>query len=82
MAVDGPFPQSALDANKSGRLTDSQRQLIRALARGVRKSELTGAVISAGFGIFIGSRYHSGRRQSPSPVPGVESGSSADANGR
>lgn len=54
MAVDsGPFPQSALDANKNGRLTDEQRKLVRAASRGVRKSELTVAVFAAALGVFL-----------------------------
>jgi len=54
MATDsGPFPQSALDANRAGQLSDVQRRWLRADARGVRKSELTVALFSAAFGIFL-----------------------------
>jgi hypothetical protein len=49
----GPFPQSALDANKNGQLSDGQRQSLRAASRGVRKRELTAAVFSAAVGIFL-----------------------------
>jgi hypothetical protein len=54
MAVDSQvFPQSALEDNRQGRLTDAQRKLIRTLCRGTRKSELTVATFAAVFGIFL-----------------------------
>lgn len=54
MAVDtGPFPQTALDTNKSGRLTDTQQKWLRAQARGTRKSELSAALFCVALGIFL-----------------------------
>jgi hypothetical protein len=54
MAVDsGPFPQSALEANKNGQLTDEQRKGLRAGSRSVRKGELTAALFAAFFGVFL-----------------------------
>jgi hypothetical protein len=49
----GPFPQSALDANKNGLLTDSQKHLLRALAQGASRSEQTAAFLSAAFGVIV-----------------------------
>lgn len=54
MAVEsGPFPQSALEANRVGRLTDTQGKRLRAEARGVRKSELQVGAFLVVFGIFL-----------------------------
>lgn len=49
----GPFPQSALAVNASGRLTDDQRKLWRASSRGFRKSELTFAALAVAIGALV-----------------------------
>jgi hypothetical protein len=61
----GPFPQSALDANQAGQLTDAQRQLLRAGSRSVRKGELSAALFAATFGIFL---FIAARPSSPALV--------------
>ena len=43
----GPLSAADLEANKAGRLTDSQRKLYRSQARAFRKNELVGAVMAA-----------------------------------
>jgi hypothetical protein len=49
----GPFPQDALEDNRAGRLTKSQRQGFRAQARGFRKAELQFAVIVTIIGVVV-----------------------------
>jgi hypothetical protein len=49
----GPFPQTDLAVNASGRLSDNQRRIWRSRSRGVRKTELTFAVIFAIIGALV-----------------------------
>lgn len=49
----GPFPQDALEDNRSGRLTKQQRQAFRSQARGFRKAELQFAVILTVIGLLV-----------------------------
>jgi hypothetical protein len=50
---DGPFPPSALTENAAGRLTDQQRARWRQMSRGMRKAELSFAVIFAIIGALV-----------------------------
>jgi hypothetical protein len=50
---DGPFPPSALTVNAAGRLTDQQRARWRQMSRGMRKAELSFAVIFAIIGALV-----------------------------
>jgi hypothetical protein len=50
---DGPFPPSALTENAAGRLTDQQRSRWRQMSRGMRKAELSFAVIFAIIGALV-----------------------------
>jgi hypothetical protein len=50
---DGPFPPSALSANDAGKLTDQQRAHWRQMSRGVRKTELSFAVILVIIGALV-----------------------------
>src|SRR5947209_4540990 len=59
MAVDTDiFPQSALEANRNGSLTDVQRQGLRGMERGTRKGELSFAALAVaiGFIVLVGAR--------------------------
>jgi hypothetical protein len=49
----GPFPQTDLAVNASGRLSDNQRRIWRSRSRGVRKTELTFAVIFLILGALV-----------------------------
>lgn len=49
----GPFPPDALEANRAGRLTQPQRQGLRAQSRGFRKAELQFAVIITIIGLLV-----------------------------
>jgi hypothetical protein len=48
-----PFPAADLEANRSGRLTDSQRTRLRGDARAGRKDEFIGALFSIGVGVVL-----------------------------
>lgn len=48
-----PFPQDALEANRSGRLTDQQRRNVRAMSRGLRKGELQFAAVITVIGLLV-----------------------------
>lgn len=50
---DGPFPPSALTENAAGQLTDQQRARWRQMSRGMRKAELSFAVIFAIIGALV-----------------------------
>jgi hypothetical protein len=53
MAGTTPFPQDALESNRQGRLTDSQKQWVRAMSRDSRKSGLSIAAMCAALGLVI-----------------------------
>jgi hypothetical protein len=53
MADSSPFPQDALESNRQGRLTDSQKQWLRAVSRNTRKSGLSIAATCAALGLLI-----------------------------
>jgi hypothetical protein len=48
-----PFPPEALEANRSGRLTEAQLAQLRAQARGTRRGELWGAAALLAIGAFV-----------------------------
>jgi hypothetical protein len=50
---DGPFPPSALADNAAGRLTDEQRRRWRGMSRGIRKAELSFAVVIVIIGAVV-----------------------------
>jgi hypothetical protein len=50
---DGPFPPSALAENAAGRLTDQQRARWRQMSRGMRKAELSFALIFLIIGALV-----------------------------
>lgn len=50
---DGPFPPSAITENAAGRLTDQQRARWRGMSRGLRKAELSFAVIFLIIGALV-----------------------------
>jgi hypothetical protein len=52
-ADDGPFPPSALAQNAAGQLTDDQRKRFRGMSRGLRKGELSFAVIAVIIGALV-----------------------------
>jgi hypothetical protein len=50
---DGPFPPSALSENAAGRLTDAQRRGWGRMSRGIRKAELSFAVVIVIIGALV-----------------------------
>jgi hypothetical protein len=50
---DGPFPPSALTENAAGRMTDGQRRQWSGMSRGIRKGELSFAVILVIIGALV-----------------------------
>jgi hypothetical protein len=48
-----PFPAADLETNRSGRLTDAQRQRFQGLARAGRKDEFTGAAFCVVFAVLL-----------------------------
>jgi len=53
MTDSGPFPQYALESNREGRLSDGQKQSLRAMSRNSRKSGLSIAATCAALGLVI-----------------------------
>ena len=67
----GPFPQDALEANRAGKLTDSQRHDIRGRSRGFRKTELQFAVIFTILGLLVWFAEGPARYASVKPLVGI-----------
>jgi hypothetical protein len=67
----GPFPQDALEDNRSGRLTKQQRQAFRSQARGFRKAELQFAVILTIIGLLVWFAEGPARYATVKPLIGI-----------
>ena len=67
----GPFPQSALATNASGRLTDDQRRIWRSNSRGYRKSELTFVVILVIIGALVAFAPGPSKYATIKPIIGI-----------
>ncbi|HYM66259.1 MAG TPA: hypothetical protein VEW68_03110 [Patescibacteria group bacterium] len=70
-AVQGPFPQDALETNRAGRLTDAQRRGIRGRSRGFRKAELQFAVVFTVIGLLVWFAEGPARYANVKPLVGI-----------
>ncbi len=68
---DGPFSQSALATNASGRLTDEQRRAWRSQSRGYRKAELSFAVLAIVIGALVAFAPGPAKYATVKPIIGI-----------
>lgn len=68
---DGPFSQSALAVNASGRLSDDQQRAWRAQSRGYRKGELSFALIAVVIGALVAFAPGPAKYATVKPIIGI-----------
>jgi hypothetical protein len=68
---EGPFPQSAIETNQAGRLTDQQRTNWRSRSRGVRKTELGLAAILVIIGALVAFSAGPPKDATLKPIVGI-----------
>jgi hypothetical protein len=68
---EGPFPQSAIETNQAGRLTDQQRTNWRSRSRGVRKTELGLAAILVIIGALVAFSAGPAKDATLKPIVGI-----------
>ena len=68
---EGPFPQSAIETNQAGRLTDQQRSNWRSRSRGVRKTELSLAAILGIIGALVAFTAGRAKDATLKPIVGI-----------